>query len=490
VLTLLFLISCETDNSQATEEIIKYKVSYTADSGGYIYGQQEQEIQKGRNSIEVMAVGNTGYIFNKWSDGITSVRRNEKNIQSDISLTAYFTFVEVLVSYQTDERGYISGIAEQHVPLFGNTELVTAVPSEGYMFTHWSDGNLNPTRQEYLINNPITLVAYFEKLVRNFEYVDNFFKFPVPKEDVVIAYENFETTKFKIPFLQYYTFDGWFLDEELTIVVSDENGNILISKDIFEADSNKLYAKWHPQFSISYRFLFAFISEVQGEIEGNDVGNTFNPLIYEYLISYCEKTAQILNELFKGLIIFSIDTYSTKDPIVAESMSGSSRYGNFNFLPHQIDEFDELFLSYPSIITFGSLNDPTNILSRYSSVYTSRSAYINLNSFFEPFFYGEISFEEFLRSNGSLEKNIQKNILECFAQSVALFYNSYEINDTINQYSKLTEGTGFSTLDIELLYLLNRATLNGKPVGVPLDYWLLFGTLNDPDGVLDNYNQS
>ena len=67
-----------------------YSLAYTATEGGYIKGSINQSVKQGQSGTEVEAVANEGYRFVKWSDGLTTVKRIDTNVQKNISVTAEF----------------------------------------------------------------------------------------------------------------------------------------------------------------------------------------------------------------------------------------------------------------------------------------------------------------------------------------------------------------------------------------------------------------
>lgn len=67
------------------------------------------------------------------------------------------------VTYAAEEHGIISGTPEQQVAAGETTETVTAVADAGYVFTGWSDGYTNPTRQD-AVNNNAEYTAHFTRL--------------------------------------------------------------------------------------------------------------------------------------------------------------------------------------------------------------------------------------------------------------------------------------------------------------------------------------
>ncbi len=68
----------------------KYNVNYAASEGGYILGTAQQTIQAGKDAALVVAVAQEGYVFDKWSDNHNGAERTDKNVRSEITLTAMF----------------------------------------------------------------------------------------------------------------------------------------------------------------------------------------------------------------------------------------------------------------------------------------------------------------------------------------------------------------------------------------------------------------
>lgn len=69
-----------------------YIVNYSVNNEeyGYIEGDLTQEIEQGENCSIVTAIANEGFKFIKWSDGLTSPSRTDKNILSSKNITAIF----------------------------------------------------------------------------------------------------------------------------------------------------------------------------------------------------------------------------------------------------------------------------------------------------------------------------------------------------------------------------------------------------------------
>ncbi len=65
-------------------------LTYNASEGGRIQGQTTQTILKGADAQTVTAVAESGYKFTGWSDGVTTAERTDKDVQSNLTVTAEF----------------------------------------------------------------------------------------------------------------------------------------------------------------------------------------------------------------------------------------------------------------------------------------------------------------------------------------------------------------------------------------------------------------
>ena len=108
-----------------------YIVSYKAGENGTLQGETSQTVAHGDSATSVTAVPNEGYAFDKWSDGLTSATRTDKNIQESFSVIASFIKRVYTVRYETDGNGTIQGEVNQTVEHGGNAISVTAIPNEG-----------------------------------------------------------------------------------------------------------------------------------------------------------------------------------------------------------------------------------------------------------------------------------------------------------------------------------------------------------------------
>lgn len=119
-------------------------------TGSYSYGE----------TANINAIPTTGYEFSNWSDGETDPQRSII-ITKDSTLTAYFKKQEynLILNSSPLEGGVVSGAGSYS---YGETVNVEAIPSIGYKFSNWSDGNVENSRL-IKMNKHLVLTAIFEK---------------------------------------------------------------------------------------------------------------------------------------------------------------------------------------------------------------------------------------------------------------------------------------------------------------------------------------
>ena len=161
------------DNEQYKAEYSKleYNVTYLAGVGGTIDGNVNQRITEGEDGVEITAVADYGYIFDSWSDGVTTATRKETNVNGDITVTA--NFVEYLpkytLTYTCTGGGTLQGELSQTLFQGLDGTTVTAVPGDRfgkenypYQFIEWSDGVKTAERTDLNVQGDITVTAIFK----------------------------------------------------------------------------------------------------------------------------------------------------------------------------------------------------------------------------------------------------------------------------------------------------------------------------------------
>lgn len=70
---------------------------------------------------------------------------------------------KVVVSYLEEDGGIIEGESVQIIDKGGTTAQVTAVPDDGWVFSQWSDGYVDPVRSDINVTSDLTVFAIFEE---------------------------------------------------------------------------------------------------------------------------------------------------------------------------------------------------------------------------------------------------------------------------------------------------------------------------------------
>ena len=149
---------------EAEFEAITYTLTYAAGAGGTIQGSATQTVAHGQSGTEVEAKPNEGYKFVKWSDGRTTAKRTDSNVQRDSSVTAIFELIPTYtLTYTAGEGGSIKGNNTQTVREGQSGTEVEAVANEGYKFVKWSDGRTTAKRTDSNVQANLSVTAEFEK---------------------------------------------------------------------------------------------------------------------------------------------------------------------------------------------------------------------------------------------------------------------------------------------------------------------------------------
>jgi len=141
-------------------------LEYRASKGGHLkvsgitdtLESQEMELGFGVSGLRVTAVGNEGFVFWKWDDGVTTPARED--VFTDFTTDRRFTYtaqfiVPSFVLYAAGTGGKLqAGGSKELVDYYNDQEAIegaalpafTAVALEGYRFSRWSDGVTTHTR--------------------------------------------------------------------------------------------------------------------------------------------------------------------------------------------------------------------------------------------------------------------------------------------------------------------------------------------------------
>lgn len=190
-----------------------YKLTYSTNNSdyGYIQGETNQNVIKGKNGTTVTAMSaSEDWVFYIWSDGVETPSRKDLNITSDTEIVAYYRKVVFTYEYAvaSSESGQIEGESLQRVQYGNPGTEVTAVPKEGYFFSGWSDGLKTPTRVDSK-QYDLKFTAYFVKGLEINYKVNNVFGGHIEGEAKQYVKKGGDTTVVNAIAENGYVFAGW-----------------------------------------------------------------------------------------------------------------------------------------------------------------------------------------------------------------------------------------------------------------------------------------
>lgn len=208
VVLLVVTVFCVGCNKHEEPLVETFTLKYAAAAHGKIEGETSQTIRKGEDGTAVTAVGDDGWMFVTWDDGITTATRQDKNRQYDSSYTARFEKA-YHVTYKATEAGYIEGDTEQYVLWIEPSTEVTAVPNEGYEFYCWSDGVKTATRSDEGFKSDFEVTALFKMKEYKVRYILQEGGYFVEGEEEHSIPHGSYTPPIVVAPLPYYKFLGW-----------------------------------------------------------------------------------------------------------------------------------------------------------------------------------------------------------------------------------------------------------------------------------------
>ena len=189
VITAIFKKSDGSVVSDPTPDPTCYTATYSVSGSGTLKSGKTSgktklslTVEEGK-SVSVTAVPGANYHFVRWSDGSTNATRTDKNITSDLNITAVFEAnpapepvptptpgpTKYTVQYTASGEGKIQDAkGNTHSTLSytvtsSDAVSVAAVAASGYHFVRWSDGNTSATRTDRGFGGNVALTATFEK---------------------------------------------------------------------------------------------------------------------------------------------------------------------------------------------------------------------------------------------------------------------------------------------------------------------------------------
>jgi hypothetical protein len=132
-----------------------FTLNYIAGSHGSITGELTQSIEGGSNGTAVTAIADKGYHFTKWSDGVKTATRTDKNVSKNITATAYFakdytettnktTATYIVQHYKQDTSGeYALADTDTFTGTIGSKVIARAKTYEGYELNKTYEGTVS-----------------------------------------------------------------------------------------------------------------------------------------------------------------------------------------------------------------------------------------------------------------------------------------------------------------------------------------------------------
>lgn len=507
VMAIIFALAVSTLTLFACSGDKTYKVKYTATEGGCVFYIDQQGYQndsktksftvnEGDNVIEITAKPDKGYTFEKWSDGVTTATRQDKNVQSDISVTASFKIDGYTLTYTAGEHGRIDGETEQVVARYCDGSVVKAMPDKGYMFVKWSDGVTTVTRQETSVNESIQVTAEFELISR--EYKLNYrinSDSELNKQSLKLTYDKLDGIKLPVLQKERFTFGGWYYDGQM---VANENGELVIDDEFLIDEIKKdgsdrnidIKAKWTAEETFSFKILVVYVTKINADLL--DRNRNMQHVEFEMTDlqkEFCHATTKLLkhemDDTMDGLVDFQVDEYFTTRTVTTECFQQGfdkpgSTYLLTDLFPSYIPEVKEKSMidGYDAAVSvFGFCEDlPTTAeADRFQAVSGAADpkqkveCWVDFDGMLVSFTdRGATSIAQVL--NGAY-RNEWLSGIETFRHEIA---HLIEMRIHCSEYHKAISGwvdTGIGSILASKLYYLNELIRDGQRLGVPYGFW-------------------
>ncbi|CAB4903950.1 unannotated protein [freshwater metagenome] len=128
---------------------------------GVVWAEYNVELQCGEKASSLIEVtAKDCCVFTRWSDGVVSNPRSDSSAVGK-SVTAVLELKKFDLAYSANSGGSITGSTAQQVKWGTSATAVTAVATNGYRFSSWSDGITTATRTDTDVKSAIDVTARF-----------------------------------------------------------------------------------------------------------------------------------------------------------------------------------------------------------------------------------------------------------------------------------------------------------------------------------------
>lgn len=474
-----------------------YLITYAAVTvEGYIDGKSSQRVAPNADAEQVTAVPNKGYLFVRWSDGVTTATRQDIDITSDVNISAIFKRNTYTLKYRAGENGSIVGETDQAVLFDDDGSTVTAVPDKGYEFVEWSDGVTTAERKEVEVSESIQVVAEFAPITR--EYDLNYrktFDNEINKPKFTLTYDALDGVKLPVPEREHFIFGGWYYGEQK---VADENGNLVIDDDFVLDDviilnyygrrrEQDIRAKWTAEETFPFKILLVYVTKIQACLKDqygmyHDIDYTMTDLERRFCAATTQLLKQTMDEMCDGLVDFQIDEYYTTQTITTEcfKQSGGGTTGVHTYLfPSQIPEIQSIISEYYCVESVFGFGGDESFESAHLFQSASGMAFKNGCSVFLDYYIYNATMDHNTMEVYEITDIINGQLREQWVDSLEPFIHeiAHTIETRINSYEyhfaccNNADGNGLSRLVLNRLYYTCSIEQDGELVGIPYEFW-------------------
>ncbi|MCM1009079.1 MAG: InlB B-repeat-containing protein [Ruminococcus flavefaciens] len=453
-----------------------YSVSYQATHGGIIEGDTHQMVEYGGDATTVTAKPSIGWGFLKWEDNdSTNPVRTDTDIKSHIGAIALFerqSYGVKTLTYLTDGNGTIEGEVSQRLLVGNNASSVTAVPNEGYEFLQWSDGIKTAERQDLEIVDNITVTAQFKRVYVSYQLDYKLGEADTDITEFTFYDDNFEEVEFPVPTREYFTFGGWYIGNTQ---VTDINGTMVIGEEILQSEEREIYAKWTANENYTYKILMVYVTELDAtlpSVKGNgdfDVHYKMSDFDIEICKTITKQVSYYLNDMLDGLVTFEVDEYFTTVPVGDDGVSKGS-VANI-ILANEIPEIynSGINKNYQSILTVFCMNDYNYEFRTSAGAAHEKYGTVYLETVYSGCLINKEPLEYLLEFTFWRWHDIIEPFLHELAHTIEMhMYDAYDYHAIIHwAHNQLM----YDHILMNKLYYLNMIEIDGKKVGIPIEFW-------------------
>ncbi len=160
----------EDKNITAHFNAIPYYLTIHTEGEGTVVADPDQEEYFYGDEVTLTAIPDDGWEFNHWEGDIEAGDENLEEIvvtiNSDKEITAHFNMIPYELTIQTEGEGAVNADPDQEEYFYGDSVALTAVPDEGWIFSHWT-GDVDDTESAettITMTEDKVVTAYFEEI--------------------------------------------------------------------------------------------------------------------------------------------------------------------------------------------------------------------------------------------------------------------------------------------------------------------------------------